>query len=285
MQEPSTDRRTVLALIGTGTASALAGCGGGPTPTDTDTATESPSPTPSPTESPTATATATATPTPTPAAPPTTNDPSAEVDAGNAVFKVAHLAPDAPPVDVYVGDTRILSGVGYGAIGPYLVVPPGDYGVRIEPAGGGDAVFDDTLTLEAAAYTAAAMGELAGANQAFALNVFQDRVQLPEGATARLVHASPDAPAVDVTVAGADLTLYDDVGYGTATDYADVEAGDYTLEVRGATPGDDGAVVTTFDVSLTAGVIYSAYAIGYLTPDGEPSTAQFDLLLNAEASR
>jgi hypothetical protein len=140
-------------------------------------------------------------------------------------------------------------------------------------------VFDQSLDLEPGAYTAAALGELdSEAENGFAVQLLTDDTSTPADDTARvrLVHASPDAPAVDVTVQSSGDVLVDGAAFGqTAT--VEVPAGSYTLEVRGDTESNDGDVAATFDVTVEGGTAYTAFAQGYLSPDDEPADAGFDL--------
>ncbi|HMB50590.1 MAG TPA: DUF4397 domain-containing protein, partial [Natronoarchaeum rubrum] len=176
-----------------------------------------------------------------------------------ANLRVAHLSPDAPNVDVYVGGDPVLEDVPYRAVSEYLELAPGTYEVMITAAGDQDTVvFDDELEVPEGNFTVAALGELAEENQPFAPVVLEDDLSDPgEMARVRLVHASPDAPAVDVTVAESGDALFEDVAFGEAA-AAEVPAGSYTLEVRPATENNDGEVAATFDVELMAGTVYSA---------------------------
>jgi hypothetical protein len=170
----------------------------------------------------------------------------------------------------------------------YLEVPAGDRAVEITPADdAGASVFSGTVTVAAdGAYTVAAAGEVGDdADQPFEPLVLEDDNADPGDDTARvrLVHASPDAPAVDVTLASSGDVLYDDVAYGQSG-YVEVPAGSYTLDVRGATDANDGDVVASFDVSLEGGQVYTAFAAGYLSPDDEPADVPFDLYLVQDTS-
>jgi len=199
-------------------------------------------------------------------------------------LRVAHLSPDAPNVDVYVDGDAVLEDVPYRAVSEYLELAPGTYDVMITAAGDQDTVvFDDELEVPEGDFTVAALGELAEENQSFAPAVFEDDLSDPgEMARVRLVHASPDAPAVDVTVHESGDALFEDVAFGEAAT-AEVPAGSYTLEVRPATENNDGDVVATFDVELMAGTVYSAFAVGYLMPDEAPADAPFDLEVVVDA--
>ncbi|MFC5365321.1 DUF4397 domain-containing protein [Salinirubrum litoreum] len=257
-------RRRVLLGLGTGATVALAGCTGGGGDGGTDTAT--PTGTATPTETPTETET--------------------EEPAGTANVRVGHMSPNAPNVDVYVDGSAVLEDVPFGAVSEYLEVPAGEREVEITAAGDPDtSVFAGAVPVEADTdYSVVAIGEIGDmADQAFEPLVLEDDNSDPGGDTARVraVHASPDAPAVDITVASSGDALFDGVAFGDAG-YVEVPAGDYTLQIRGDTDSNDGDVVAEFDVSLAGGQVYTAFAAGYLTPDDEPADTPFDLLVSQD---
>lgn len=78
----------------------------------------------------------------------------------------------------------------------------------------------------------------------------------------RVAHFSPDAPNVDVYLAG-DVVL-EDVPYRTVSQYLPVDAGTYPVKVTAA--GDPETVVFDEEVAVEDGTIYSAFAIGLLEP-------------------
>jgi len=87
----------------------------------------------------------------------------------------------------------------------------------------------------------------------------------PDGeARVRVVHASPDAPDVDVLVD--DATVLSDVPYLAASDYLAVPAGDRNVKVNAA--GTTTTVIDA-DVSLMDGTDYTVIASG-LAADIEP---------------
>jgi hypothetical protein len=201
-----------------------------------------------------------------------------------AQVRVAHLSPDAPAVDVLIDGDPVLEAVEFGTVSDYLELPAGEYQVSIQTSEDETTVFDGNVSVEAGTnYTIAAVGEVS--QETFEPVVLEDDFEMPseENASVRLIHASPDAPAVDVTVAESGAVLYDNVSFGNATEYAEVPAGDYTLEVRPATEDDDGEVVATFDVSLEGGTVYSAIAAGYLSPDEAEGDEPFDLVVAMDA--
>ncbi|MEZ3114364.1 DUF4397 domain-containing protein [Halobaculum sp. MBLA0147] len=257
-----TTRRRLLGGIGASVTAGLAGCGsnGG------ETATGTPTDEATPTSDSTATDATAAT----------------ETSGPTGSIRVAHLSPNAPNVDVFVDGSAVLEDVPYGTVSGYLAVPAGDREVEIRPVGGDAAVFSGSVSVAAdSAYTVAATGEVGEeADESFAPVVTTDDLDDPGSDTARvgLLHASPDAPAVDVTLASSGDAVFDGVAFGeTAT--VEVPAGEYRLEVRGTTESNDGDVVAAFDVELAGGRVYSAFATGYLTADDEPDDPPFDVEL------
>jgi hypothetical protein len=205
----------------------------------------------------------------------------------SASLRVAHMSPNAPNVDVYVDGSAVLEDVPFGAVSDYLEAPAGDREVEITAAGDPEtSVFQGTVPVEAGQpYTVAAIGEIGEmADQPFEPLVLEDDNSPPGDDTARLraVHASPDAPAVDITVAGSGDALFDGVPFG-GSGYVEVPANDYTVQIRGDTEGNDGDVVADFDVSLSGGTVYTAFAAGYLSPDDDPADVAFDLLVAQDA--
>ncbi|WP_223301953.1 DUF4397 domain-containing protein [Haladaptatus sp. R4] len=216
-----------------------------------------------------------------------TNRTTTSNGTGNAQVRVAHMSPDAPPVDVLVDNETAVSNLSYGNVTDYTSLPAGEHNVTITAAGDPSTVVSsNNVTFDAGTnYTVAATGLLSGSgDNAFESVVYEDNFTAPGqgNASVRLVHEAIGAGPVDVTVKGTNTTLFDDVSFRNATAYKEVPAGDYTLEVRRATANDDGTVLKTFDVTLNESTAYSAFAAGYvdhdLVPQGTPDRP-FDLIL------
>jgi hypothetical protein len=184
-----------------------------------------------------------------------------------ALVRVAHFSPDAPAVDVYVNDDRVLSGVEYKAISKYLELPAGSYALAVRPAGAAassDPVIEATAEVQAGkAYTVAAVGALADIEA----QIFGDDLSAPGAGKAkvRVIHAAPEVPAVDVAVAGGP-TLFEGAEFPSATDYAEVDAGTYPVQVKAA-GGED--VLLEASLPVKAGTIYSVAAVGGAGKDVE----------------
>ncbi len=181
-----------------------------------------------------------------------------------AQVRVLHGSGDAPAVDVYAGKDRVVEGLEFASITPYLEVPGGEYRIRVVPAGAtlkeGPVVIDAKLAFDGGtATTVAATGSLA--EGIIPQVLLDDPSPSVENAQARVVHFAFDAPAVDIVPVGGD-PLITDLAYPDNSGYADVPPGSYTLEVRAA--GSPDAVVTLPPIDLAAGTSSSAFAVGSL---------------------
>lgn len=180
--------------------------------------------------------------------------------ADDARVRVLHASPDAPAVDIYVNDAIVdgWSNVPFATISDYVSVPAGEYNIKVYATGTtSDPVIDADVTLDAGmSYTVAAINPLASIEPA----VFADEPDLDyDNALVRVVHLSPDAPAVDVAPDGADPVV-SNLEFPDATDYLALPAGTYDLEVRLA--GESTVALQLDPLDLQAGRAYSVFAIG-----------------------
>lgn len=203
---------------------------------------------------------------------PTANNP---VDQ-NALVRVAHLSPDAPPVDVWVDGSIALEDVSFRDFSGYLELAAGSHEVVVVAANTTTpAVIDAMVDLQAGrAYTVAATGTIAGGT--IAPTVLVDDLEPTAGkAELRFVHASPDAPAVDITLLDG-TALFSNVAFGDASAQVPVDAGAYSVQVRVA--GTSTVALSFADVPVSAGTNYTVYALGLLA-DGS-----LDALVSVDAA-
>lgn len=179
---------------------------------------------------------------------------------GNACVVVVHASPDAGPIDVYVDDELALPGLTYGTLNDFVPVNAGDRRIRIVPAGAAlaDAVIDGQVALvDGVAYELAAIGPIDGLDAAV-LPVVTDPLAA-DAARVRLVHAAPDAPAVDIATIGGDV-LIADVSFGEASGYAEVPAGTYEVEARIA--GTEDVALPMPGTVFAPNTSYTVYVVG-----------------------
>lgn len=179
--------------------------------------------------------------------------------------RVVHASPDAPAVDVWVDGQKAFTNAAFQAITPYASLPAGAHKVQVVPTGKTEpAVISATLTLDPAKdYTVAAVNTLAKIEPL----VLTDNNSAPAAGKAhvRFVHASPDAPAVDIAVKGGPV-VFSNVAFKGVGDYTPVAAGTYDLEVRPA--GKTDVVLSVPGVKLEDGGVYTVFAMGLAS--GQP---------------
>ncbi|MDH5275160.1 MAG: DUF4397 domain-containing protein [Gammaproteobacteria bacterium] len=211
--------------------------------------------------------------------------PIEDVPAGNVRVQVAHAAPDVDPVDVYLtapGD--ILPAAVPIARATYgndpdarQLVPAGTYVISVTPAGMPDTVLFESgaitlqsgrdLLLVAVANTTTAAGSVPISLVVNELRVTADILDKDLPSDLRVVHVSPDAPALDVvgdpaTEGAADVPFASGLTYLANTGYISVPPDNYL--VNGATTAEPDTVIFSFGRFMIAGQKATALAIGQL---------------------
>lgn len=181
--------------------------------------------------------------------------------AQGAMVRVAHLSPDAPAVDVLVNGQRAITGLAFKEVTPYIPLPAARVRVQVVPAGQeAPVVIDAELDLrEGIYYTVAATGFLANIRPQVYTDALAGLFPRAGFARVRVVHTSPDAPAVDVAVKGGPV-LFPNLPFPRASQYLVVAAGTYDLEVRVA--GTNTVALALPGVTLESGKTYTVFAVG-----------------------
>ncbi|RUO23375.1 hypothetical protein CWE08_01625 [Aliidiomarina iranensis] len=199
-----------------------------------------------------------------------------DVSDGNVRLQVLHGVPVDLTVDVFVTEldadltaAQPTATLAYQDYTPQVEVPAGDYQVRITVAGDPEAVVFDSgeLSLPAGAdlfvtatpNTAANSSErpialLLADGEASSVLYSQDT-----GADVRVIHASADAPEVDVLVN--DGEVLGDVPFTGFSEYLNVAADTYNIKVNVANT-DTTAIEA--DLELANATQYSVLAVGAL---------------------
>ncbi len=189
-------------------------------------------------------------------------------------LRVLHASPGAPNVDVYVNGAVAIPNLAFGKAAPddgtYLKLPSGEIDVAIRAAGSAATsapVFSAKVPLAAQeTVTAAARGQLTVSPSTFTVSTFGDDVS-PTGGTARVkvVHLSPNTPAVDVYANAADTSgapAISGLAYPNASATIGVPAAAYTFGVTVA--GSKTVALPVGPATLPANSSTVVYAIGLL---------------------
>jgi hypothetical protein len=206
---------------------------------------------------------------------------------GNLRAQFVHAAPAAPPVDIYVtvpgadlGTSDPVNGtaLAFGEATGRVEVPAGQYQVRVTLAGDPDTVVYDTGALDLAA--GADLMAVAVENTGTGTTPIQvtlldgtgavDLLDVNTPAAVVAVHASPDAPAVDVladvrsTANDEGIVLAQGLAFAEACEIPAVPApGEYLVSITAA--GDPATVALQFDLDPQPADDLTAIVSGYLT--------------------
>ncbi len=173
--------------------------------------------------------------------------------------RILHAAPNAPAVDVYANGTQIASNLPYTGFTEYLAIVPGQYNIKVYPAGQTNTpVINTSITVPPnSIYTVAAIGQLPNIEL---YPILEPIMAIPQGKVlVRAAHLSPNAPAVDVTLPDG-TPLFTDVKYKDVTNYLAVDPGTYTLQVRLA--GTDTVVLTIPNIQLHPNRFHTVDVVG-----------------------
>ncbi|WIE65898.1 DUF4397 domain-containing protein [Curtobacterium sp. MCLR17_036] len=155
-------------------------------------------------------------------------------------LRVGHLSPDTKGVDVELsslsgGKTVFeLDDVTYGQVSGYEKLPVGTYVLSMRAADAPDStpvISTDVSVQQGDASTVVAYGT----NDDLKTTAFTDDLQQPGDGKAklRLVQAATTAKEVDVSTSEG-TAIAEDAAFGSATKYATVDAGKWTLDVSGS---------------------------------------------------
>jgi hypothetical protein len=203
-----------------------------------------------------------------------------------AQVRVAHFSPNTPRVDVYLraptaalgAQNLVVPDAIFGAFSNFLPVEAGSYRASAALDGQTTEAIGLDATLAAGqdvSVFALGLNGSAGA-QALRLAAYPDDLSTPASGKAKLrvIHLSPDAPAVDVVALSGSGTiasrLIENLAFPNATaQYLPLDPGTYTVAVVPAgqsspiLPSNAGIAIT-----LAAGEIRTAVAIGCLSTTG-----------------
>jgi hypothetical protein len=204
----------------------------------------------------------------------------------NPIAYALHASPNAPAVDFYAAE-RLLGTLSFAELGGPLQVPPGDYALDFRAQGSAPtsppAATASTGALEAGErYLTIATGLLGAQQNGFQLLSLAEAFALEAepGARVRVVHASPDAPAVDVGILNVEKTvapvLAGNVSFKASTAGEGIAAGSGTLPLGVAPAGKPASVVAAFHVPFAGEERAFAIAAGALAPQ---NGASFRLLV------
>ncbi|NBB88394.1 MAG: DUF4397 domain-containing protein [Bacteroidetes bacterium] len=203
--------------------------------------------------------------------------------SNTAEIQIVHNSP-SPTVDIWVNDDPFLTDVEFRTATDYVEVPAGvNLNVGIAEAGSSspdDIIVDFDFTLDAGEnYQIIANGIVGDSINPFNLEVIAPARQEADssGVDFTIFHGSPDAPNVDVFARDV-AQLADDLAFADNTDYINVPAAEYTIDIKAA--GTEPIVASyAADLSGLEGGAATVLASGFLNPGmDDPAFGLFAVL-------
>ncbi|MGB8856674.1 MAG: DUF4397 domain-containing protein [Burkholderiales bacterium] len=194
---------------------------------------------------------------------------------GKLRLRVVHAAPAAPAVDIYVASPSdditlasfppAVSNATFKTVSPSLDIAPGDYLIRVTNAGSKTVIFDSgKVTLSAGANLTLVAVEQNVAKSPISLvnltrNFFAPKSELLDiNAQVRVMHASPDIPAVDFLVANA--VVQANLAYSASSVYLPLVASTLNFKINGA---GTATTLVTSDPVIAASTSYTQFLMGF----------------------
>lgn len=192
-----------------------------------------------------------------------------------AKIMVTHASPDAPGVDLLVdGAKQNSAALTFPSSTAYIQVEAGSRNIKVNASGTSTSVIDANVTFEKDKnYSIFAIDTLSSIEPL----VIVDDLTAPASGKAhvRFVHLSPNAPAVDVTVANTSTIVFGNKAFKEYSAFTVLDAGTYDLEVKLVDGNGTGTVVLPLPgIALTAGKIYTVFAKGLVGSTAQPLGAQ-----------
>ena len=181
-----------------------------------------------------------------------------KIKSGTSLLRVFHAAPQAPAVDVYINEKLVFSNLQFTQFSSYVKLKEGEYridifqtGTMVQPIISGSLDLDEGQML-----TIAAIGNLDDLSL-LVINDNADKKASPKVSSFRVVHLSPNTPAVDILVNN--KILVENLAFKQNTSYVDIAPGSYNIE---AVLSSNKESVLVFGVMLKANRIYTIYIVG-----------------------
>ena len=174
-----------------------------------------------------------------------------------SLVRFLHAVPEGEDVDIYINDLPFYKGLDFTEFSPYVYVPQGDYTVTVYIEDTKEnPILNEKINVNVnELVTISITGD--GENIKLLPVVEETEVVSGSNAKVRVVHLSPNAPAVNISADNKEL--FENVKYMDVTPYIAIQAKDYVVNLEEARTN---RIMRQNRVTVNQGRIYTFYAVG-----------------------
>lgn len=186
-------------------------------------------------------------------------------DASVSCLTFVHASGDAGSVDISLDGSTLFTGVSFASSTGFVAVPAGTYHISVAATGQPETVLLDDPNLEVTegvGVEIAIVGSRDGSTLRSLTLPIDPTTPSAGSASLRIVQAIPDAPPLDIGLAGGE-TLIDSLVPLAASGYLSIPATTASIEVRTAGTSDVLFPIPNFTVA--GGATLTVYALGTVT--------------------
>ncbi len=178
-----------------------------------------------------------------------------------------HADTDGGEYEVHINGDEVLDEFSYGDESDWIDLDPGTVRLTITA----DRIGFNYVVFDAVYPVAAGNSFNVIISDALVIGSAIDGSDIREGdGRVKVVHASADTPAVDIVVSGSDDALATELGYGRSSEYVDVPAGSYDLDLLVSDSGE--VALSVPGLTIDPGMVYDLVIMGTAGNDDHPLT-------------
>lgn len=195
-----------------------------------------------------------------------------------AYVSLYHASPNASGLNIIVDNRQINSyPFSYSQNTGYRRFYTGARDLKFTPYNANNSVVDTTTTFEPGrAYSVF----ITGSYPSIEALILEDNSDQPAAGSAklRIVHLSPDAPALDIFAQSDEAALVEAQDYKSASEFLEVDAGLYDFDVKDQ---EGNTLLNVDDISISSGIYYTLVVKGFSTPpNGNENYLSAEVLVN-----
>ena len=172
-----------------------------------------------------------------------------------AYVSLYHASPAASPLDIIIDNTRLNQNpFEYTEYTGYLRFYTGEREFKFTPYNASNTLIEETVSLEDDMLYSVFV---TGAQDDLQTVVVEDDIPEAESnnALVRVVHAAPDAPAIDLVAGEGEALSFENIAYRSASDFMEIPAGDTSFELMAT--GEDEVLASVSNVNFREGRVYT----------------------------